>query len=540
MKALLTNSFMKRPLTAALLALVLAATGCADPFQRAADYASLADSQLSAGSLDEARENIQRAILARDDVAEYYVLLGRIELQAQRPSSAFNAYSMALDLQADNAEVLQNIAELGLQTGRIREAQDAADRILLLSPGSARAMLVKGFIAIDSGRLDDAREMASKILAANSSDEGGIILLARVDALQGKGADALAAIKAASVDLGSTKALNVTLLEIYRMQGNSKGMLDLFPDILKSMNGDLNYQLDFINLLYKSGNRPAARAQAVKAIQAAPNEANLFKALSALWLEYDRTPLSASQIEYIAESGTRATQLSLARFYYVTGDYRVARRLSSRPFEGQTPEAQGLMARIMLAQGERGRAVDLARRLLLLDSRNEDALLVTSAENLAAGRIDRAIEDANVVTSDSPEDYAGYVALADAYVAKGSLIRARQTYERGMDFLPQSMMLADAYRTFLLRSNDTARIVSLYQDLSMAKPSSVPAWTEYARLCQTYGDALCAAKATTGMARAKASFTVDDPPGTPLRRGMFARIAPNKICTAPGGVCTES
>ena len=78
-----------------------------------------------------ARKSIREAITERDDVAAYYILLGRIELRAQRLTSAFNAYSMALDLQADNPEILQAIAELGLQTGRVREADDAADRLLL-------------------------------------------------------------------------------------------------------------------------------------------------------------------------------------------------------------------------------------------------------------------------------------------------------------------------------------------------------------------------------------------------------------------------
>jgi hypothetical protein len=82
--------------------------------------------------------------------------------------------------------------------------------------------------------------------------------------------------------------------------------------------------------------------------------------------------------------------------------------------------------------------------------------------------------------------------------------------------------------------------VTLDQDVAMAKPSSVRAWAIYSRTCSQYGDALCAAKAEAGLARARVSFLVDDPPGTPRRRGLFARISPEKICATTGGVCTGS
>ncbi|MXP44629.1 tetratricopeptide repeat protein [Allopontixanthobacter sediminis] len=522
------------------VALLFSASGCGDPLQRAADKALLAQSQLSSGNLDDARENAREAISARDDVADYYVLLARIEMAAQRPASAFNAYSMALDLQADNLEVLQNISELGLQTGNIREAREAADRILLLTPNSTRAMLVKGFIAIDDGRMDDAEQMVSKIQEINANDEGGIILSARVNAIKGDVDRALATVVNAIAEIGETEALNLTLLEVYRRKGDSQGMRKVFPTILESMPGSTDYLFDYVNLLYKTGEPAMARSEAIEAIQAKPNDLQLYQTLSTLWLEYDRKPLSNSQISYIAQSGTRAAQLSLARFYYAAGNYEAALRLSKIPFSAGVPEAQGLVARIRLAQGDAKTAGTLATKLLERDVRNADALLVRSALHRSARQFDRAIEDASLVVSDSPQEFAGYVELASAYAADGNLIRARQTFERGMDILPQSTMLADEYRDFLLRVGDTQRIVSLYHELALAKPSSAATWKAYAKMCSNFGGALCASKATSGMTRARMSLVIDEPPGTPQRRGLFARITPEEVCAASGGLCTEN
>jgi tetratricopeptide (TPR) repeat protein len=179
---------------AAFLALCLMAAilgGCDDKLERASEFATIAEQHFIAGDIDAARSNVQKAIAARDDVAAYYVLLGRIEAQSQKPISAFNAFSLALDLEADNLQILQSIADLGLQTGRVKEAKEAAERILILAPGSPNALLVKGFIALDEGRFDEAQAAVNDILALNPQDEGGIILSARIDALQGRSEQAL-------------------------------------------------------------------------------------------------------------------------------------------------------------------------------------------------------------------------------------------------------------------------------------------------------------------------------------------------------------
>lgn len=522
-----------------LLALAFIA-GCSDSGQRAANLAAQAESQLQSGDLEGARANIRRAIVERDDVAEYYIILGRIEVQAKRPTSAFNAYSLALDLQADNPEVLQAIAELGLQTGRLREADEAADRMLLLMPNAVQAMLVKGFIAIDDGRINDAQKMATDILALNANDEGGIILSARLHALGGKEEEALSTINTAVAEIGETNPINLTRLELYRLKGDTERMKQILPHILKEMKTDIDYTLDYVNLLYKTGEVAKAREESVRAIEGAPRDLELLSKLFDLWGEYDRKPLSEAQIRYFAERGTRGQQLGLARFYYESGEPERAQLLLSQLYDQRLLDAQALMARIMLAQGQKPGAYRLASAVLAADARNGDALLVNAARNLADGKVDRAIEDLNVVVADSPRNLAGYIALAHAYSAKGSEIRARQIFESGMDALPQSLRLADAFRAYLLERGDKARAVSLDQEVATAKPSSVRAWTIYARTCRQFGDALCALKADAGLEKAKRSFLVDDPPGTPRRRGLFARITPEKICAIAGGVCTAN
>jgi tetratricopeptide (TPR) repeat protein len=523
----------------AIVGILCLLTGCADKYERAASYATQSEALLAAGNMDEARLNIQKAIAERDDVAAFYILLGRIEVRAQRSVNAFNAYSLALDLEADNLEILTNIADLGLQTGRVHEAEEAANRILLLAPSSTGAMLIKGFIAIDQGRFDDASRAASDIIAINPQDEGGVILSARIDALQGRTAQALAKVDQSAATIGATRALNITRLEILRALGNAQGMADIFPQILKDMTDNSELRLDYINLLYKNANKQAARREGYALLLAEPNNRAILTKLTSLWMEHDDRPLWPAALNSIIATGSQATRIMLARHYLATDQPEVASRLIPELVSARVAEAVALNARILLDLGRNQEAYANAAAVLREDTRNEDALLVRSAHAMSQKNYDRAIEDANVVVSDAPLNPMGYVALAQAHFAKGTTIRARQIYEKGLDALPQSLLLASYYQTFLRKLGDTARLISVAREVAVASPSSNKAWSHYLALCQRYADSGCSGPASAGLVQARKSYVVDEPPGTPRRRGLFARITPEKLCSTTGGICTE-
>jgi hypothetical protein len=93
---------------------------------------------------------------------------------------------------------------------------------------------------------------------------------------------------------------------------------------------------------------------------------------------------------------------------------------------------------------------------------------------------------------------------------------------------------------FLADVGDTGRMLSLDREVALASPSSVRSWKIFLATCLQSGNIDCKQFATNGLANAKKSYVLDDPPGTPRRRGLFARITPEKICETTGGICTES
>ena len=304
-------------LTALALAALfaVAVSGCSDRFSEAAEYAQTAQAQLEAGNLEAALVNAKDAIRARDDVAAYFVLLGRIEAQLQNLEGAYGAYLRALDLQADNPEILQAIAELGLQVNRLTKAEEAADRILLLYPNAIRAKLVKGFIAIERGRFEEADVLADEILVRSPDNEFGSILKARLIALDGDFDAAIEIIETVREKVGSTLALNVTLLEIYRAQGDADGMLDVLPKIVAETGLNSVHQFDLINLLYKTGRLDAARSEAMRYLMSDEADRAGRDKLVALLVEYDADPFSEAERAQLLDQSSGKIRLAVARFY---------------------------------------------------------------------------------------------------------------------------------------------------------------------------------------------------------------------------------
>ena len=188
------------------------------------------------------------------------------------------------------------------------------------------------------------------------------------------------------------------------------------------------------------------------------------------------------------------------------------------------------MSRVEVMSGNSAVADELIASVLQTDGRNPDALLARAQRRVSQDQIDEAIQDLNVFV----------VAVARANQAKGSVLRANQVFEQGVDTLPQSELLTRQYEAFLRDVGDPGRIVSLYSDLTYAKPSSVRAWQAYSRVCAEFTAGCVERRLVRGIARARTRYSIDTLPGAPRRTGLFAQIAPDQICRSTGGICTDS
>lgn len=508
--------------------LLLIASACSSPQEKAEQSASNAMALAEAGNFEAARQAILEAVRQRDDQPDQWLLLGRLDLETGRPADALLAYSRVLELDATNIEALQLVAELSFQFGDIREAVSAADRILALDPNTTRAILVKGLVALSRRDVPGATSAADAILKIKPQDEFGIVLKARALAV---GKDYEGAVKIIEEGVPAeqrTEASLATLTELYRVLGNKDQLVGTIDKQLARRPKDSDLKLDLAEVLYKSGNMGRARATLYSLLRAQPDNIEIVGRISDMWSENDPAALSPAQLGEIAERGSHTTRVGVSR--YLIGRNRpdlaapILRADGGSGRNASSVDAQALYATTLYKQGDTKAARTIADRILRDDKNNIDALLVRARIEMQERNLIAALNDAQIVVRDFPMSELGRILLADIYLAKKEAGRARQSYEDAIGDMPQSVLLSRTYVQYLLKSGDRTRAIGVARTLTRKIPSSVVGWDLLANTCKQAGDNACIAQAQAGRDKAASVYTVDDRPGSVRSRGLFGRL----------------
>ncbi|MBB6122493.1 tetratricopeptide repeat protein [Sphingobium subterraneum] len=484
----------------------------------------LAQTLLEAGNLPGANIIIMRAISERDDVADYYVLQGRINLALKKNDAALQSYSQALDLDASNVDALTQFALLNAQYGQTQAANDAADRLLVLQPQSLVGHQVKALAALTRNRFADATEYADKALALAPGDEGASAIKARILAKQGKIPEARALIDTALISKGETPLLLTTLLNINRKAGDAQKMVANYQRLMPIVEDDLDAQVDYANFLYKTGKadtaRPiSARVLAIPTVTSAQAE-QVFR----MWSEYDSDPLDAKTQRAIGASPNLPVVRATLRTLLLNGLPDAALGVMNAVPADKSQGISAIRAQALYAKGDISGAKSLMLQALREDKNNPDALLLRGMMELRFRNTPKAIVDLQSVISDDPLNPAAYDSLAKAFAAQRRQWRSRQLYEEALQKMPQNLFLLKQYLQFLHSSGDNSRAMNVARQFTRTSPASVRAWSEFAAQCRANNDASCLREAQAGNATAATLFALDDPPGVSSRRGLFGKI----------------
>ena len=505
-----------------VIAGLLLVAACKSSEQRATELAQQANALAEAGNLVAAREAITQAIALREDNAPFFQLLGAIEFKAGNPVGAYRAYNRVLDFDPTNKVALAYIANIGVQIGQIQPAADAADKLLALDPNALPALQVKGMIALSRNKYDDAEGFADKILALHAADEAGTIIKARALAKRGKAEEGVKLIDAALEASPNAPALLVNKINLYRFLGQPEQMAATFQTLGPLAAGSM--QLDRINLLYRLGKKDEARQAAAAFLAGGTRDPADYRILQRLWWEYDDAPLPEGAVRNTRAWKDPFAIVQTVRYLLMRGDTATADALIQSAPPRTQPLLASLKARLLAASGREGEARAQIDAVLARDDHDVDALLLRAYFDMKAGKLDSAVEAAQLAQTNDTLNPEAYVLLASIAKAQGSDWRVRQIFEDGIRNLPQNFMMIEKYTQFLHEAGDKSRAISATRAFARTLPSSVRAWTLFAAQCQWAADQVCMQAAMQGRNHAQTSYLVDDPPGTPPNRGLFGRI----------------
>lgn len=511
-------------LVGGLLPVMLGLAACQSANDRAADLASQADAFAQAGNLVAARNAISQAISLREDEPHYHELLGAISMQSGDPIGAYRAFTRALEFDATNKIALAYVANIGVQIGQINDADDAADKLLTLEPNALPALQVKGMVALSKAKFDDAMTMADRILAIKPTDEAGAIIKARALAKAGKAEEAVKLLAQARAAMPNSPALITNQLNMYRFMRQGEPMIPLAAELVQLSKGGTAPMLDQINLLYKLGKIEDARKASSALLEAGSRNPEDYRTLQRFWSEYDKTPFPDAAARNASRWKDPIAVVLTVRYLFAHGDLASADGLLRTASPQAQPMLASLKARMFDASGRQAEARQQVDAVLAKDDHDVDALLLRAQFLKREGKMDAAIEAAQQAQANDPLNPEGYVVLASIYDAQQSQFRAKQIFEDGMKSLPQNFYLLETYTQYLHGLGDKGRAVSVNRAFGRGMPSSVRAWTIMMAQCQWANDQVCAQTAMQGYGFAKASFKVDDPPGTPPNRGLFGAI----------------
>lgn len=424
---------------ACLLALLVGA-GCSSSDARA--RAALADYQAAAAANDpvQAQKALIKLVTAKEDVADYWVELGKLQASVGRYEDAYYAFTRAYELERSNPELLRAMVELALRSGDLGAAQTHVRQLEVLAPGDRWVKVVEGLSAIKESRFEEALKTANALLVDTPYDPAGTVIKAR--ALVGldreNEAERLLVEQASRQpqDVGSLQMLQ----RIYIRRADWPKVLDTSRRIQSVAPGNTDNELQLIEAAFRSGDATEGRNASLKLIRA-KNGAALIPGVLAIWTS---SWASADRVKLARALGNAAPtveqRLLYAAFLNRAGDPAAGARLSAAaatlPVNAASAEANAVYANSLARLGKIAEAKSRFDAVIAFDPGNATALRGRTELQLKTGNAAGAITDAQKLVTVVPDSAPDRLLLARAFAAAGNDGWVRRTLWAAFQDIP--------------------------------------------------------------------------------------------------------
>jgi predicted Zn-dependent protease len=342
-------------------------------------------------------------------------------------------------------------------------------------------------------------------------------------ALEGKKKESLEALADLASQSKASIAVQSTLLNLYRDNREPVNMQQVLERMLADQPENVENRIDYANLLYKTGQTAAARTQVVTLLNGRVPTIKYYDQAIRLWAEYDAAPLPPPLLREIADKANVHSTPAVLLYFLLNGKRQIGEEILSRMSPAMRETMKPIIGRYQFADGQVAAARATASAVLEDDPLNVDGLILAGQIALLDRQAQKAINLLEQAISNDPLNPGAYMALTQAYLAKGVDWRARQVLEESLKKMPQNHDLFDFAVGLLTRLGDTNRARAVAERFTKDSSSSARAWQRLARACPPK-DSFCAGFAQKGLEASRQSYLLDDPPGTPVDRGLFGRL----------------
>jgi tetratricopeptide (TPR) repeat protein len=439
----------------ALLCLSLSGCGYVRAYEARIAYGHY-QSALAAGDLLQARNALLNLVQIQQDVAPYWIELGKLQLQLGAYREAYDAFAHAHELDRSNVDVLSTMAQMALLSGDVETASEHADSLALVSPDNPVVTIVRGYAALKSGELDKAEKDADLVLATSPNESFSTILKSRVFIAQGRFDDAIALLEDQHRAVPKDRSAIKGLTELYRARGDWRDVARIQSDAHRLDPKDSKTTLTAVEAFLRSGNLAGARSMSAQLLSPA-GDPQLLDAALELWARFSpgKAPLPDGVKFANAVSGDR--RVAFANYYNQIGQPATAAALlgsSQLPVTHANARWNAVLAQSMALQGRTMDAMRLFNQVLDREPDQREALRGRSALEAQIGPTKQAILDAQRLVTISPNSGEDRVLLARAYLAAHNGDEVRRTLWDAFRDLPDDERVFSALRSVLVSTND--------------------------------------------------------------------------------------
>ena len=409
---------------AAWLSAAVAIAGCSSSDSKVRAALGEYQAATAANDLPAARKALLELVRAKDDVADYWAELGKVQATMGSYNDAYYAFTRAYELNRSDPALVRALTELALRSGDLTQAQAKAEELEILSPGDPWVKLVKGWAAYSELHFDQALEISDAMLATSQFDPSATILKARALVGMHREDEAIDLLnKQIQVQPGDVGSM-AFLAKIYQRQDNWAKVAELAQRVTAASPADQQNALLLVEAAFRSGNAELGRKASLGLLQPTADTATVESVLD-LWTNYWPSPQRVADARRLAAAATRPEQrLAYAEFLTRCGDAAHAIALVSPaarlPVSAETAEANAVLATALSGNGNLPAAKARFDAVLAFDPGNATALRGRSELELRTGNAAAAVLDAQKLVTVLPTSAKDRLLLARAFAAAGN------------------------------------------------------------------------------------------------------------------------
>lgn len=406
---------------------------------------------LATGDMDSARRALMRLVQVQEDVPDYWVELGKLQLQMGAYREAYDAFAHAHELDRTNVTVLATMAQLALLSKQMDLANEQAQSLALVSADHPVVTLVKSYVALKAGDLDKANSGADTLLSSTPDDPFAKGLKAEVLIAQGRADEAVSLLEQQHQAVPDDRGTVRTLIALYKAREDWRSLARIEADAHRLDPKDKGIALASIEASLRAGD-VAGAAQLSSPFLAPSASPELLQSTLEAWARYAPSGALAPNVLAFARAASDEQRQSFADYFNRIGKPKVAADLlgeSQLPISHVNARRNAILAQSMALQGRTADAMRLFNLVLDREPDQADALGGRSALEARTGSSKQAVIDAQRLVTVKPDSGEARLVLARALQAAGNPDEVQRTLWKAFQDLPGDERIVSALKSAL-------------------------------------------------------------------------------------------